>query len=134
MTTASPAEVVTAYFAGVRAGDPAAVSGLFADDAVLHNAAGTLTGAAAIARMYQGGLKPGAMSPSPGPFVADGDNVAVEIDLDTGGSTIVLGDFFTVRDGKITRLAIYSLSPDGGRLLNTVGVDPSANNSRSQDQ
>jgi aldehyde dehydrogenase (NAD+) len=134
MTAASPAEVVAAYFAGVRAGDAGAVSALFADDAVLHNAAGTLSGSAAISRMYEGGLKAGAMSPSPRPFVADGENVAVEIDLHTGGSTIVLGDFFTVRDGKITRLAIYSLSPDGGRLLNKVGVDPSSTNSPSNDQ
>src|SRR6478736_4978242 len=111
MSVANPAEVVTAYFAG---------------DAVLHNAAGTLNGAAAISRMYEGGLKPGAMTPSPKPFVVDGESVAVEIELDANGTKVVLGDFFTVRDGKITRLAIYSLTPDGGRLLNKVGVDPSS--------
>ncbi|OZC54789.1 nuclear transport factor 2 family protein [Rhodococcus sp. RS1C4] len=134
MTAASPVEVVDAYFAGVRAGDAGAVSALFAEDALLHNAAGTLTGAEAISRMYFGGLAPGAMSPSPRHVIADGENVAVEIDLHTAGSTVVLGDFFTVRNGKIVRLAIYSLSPDGGRLLNKVGVDPTSSSTSRKDQ
>ncbi|NDV06128.1 aldehyde dehydrogenase family protein [Rhodococcus sp. IEGM 248] len=125
-TASSPAEVVAAYFAGVAAGDAAAVADLFAPDALLHNAAGTLSGAEAIGRMYEGGLKAGKMIPSPRTPVVDGENVSVEIDLNANGSQIVLGDFFTVRDGKITRLAIYSLTPDGGRLLNDVGVDPSS--------
>lgn len=128
-TASSPAEVVAAYFAGVAAGDATAVADLFAADAVLQNAAGTLSGADAIRRMYDGGLKAGKMIPSPGKLVVDGDNVAVEIDLNANGSQVVLGDFFTVRNGKITRLAIYSLTPNGGRLLEDVGVDPSSRRS-----
>ncbi|MCX4642030.1 MULTISPECIES: nuclear transport factor 2 family protein [unclassified Streptomyces] len=116
--------MVTAYFAGVTAADPHAVADLFAPDAVLQNAAGTLTGAEAIRRMYENGLTPGAMKPNPKQFVVDGENIAVEIDLIANGSAVTLGDFFTVRNGKIERLAIYSLSPVDGRLFDKVGVDP----------
>jgi hypothetical protein len=66
------------------------------------------------------------MRPLPRRLLVDGDDVAVEIDLDVNGNVVVLGDFFTVRDGLITSLAIYSLTPAGGRLLDDVGVDPSA--------
>ncbi|GGG26692.1 hypothetical protein GCM10007304_45630 [Rhodococcoides trifolii] len=125
----TPAEVASAYFAGVTAGDAGAVKALFAADALLQNASGTLVGAEAIGRMYEGGFAAATMAPAPRTYVVDGDRVAVEIDLDVNGRTVVLGDFFTVREGKITRLAIYSLNPDGGRLLNDVGVDPAKQNS-----
>lgn len=116
--------MVKAYFACVAAGNAEAVASLFADEAVLHNAAGTLHGAAAIGRMYANGLKPGGMQPNPRKLVVDGTKVAVEIDLVTGGTSVTLSDFFTVVDGKITRLAIYSLTPTDGRLFDKVGVDP----------
>lgn len=122
----TPRAVVEAYFAGVTAGDPAAVAGLFGPDAVLVNAAGTLTGVEAIARMYSAGLAPGAMQPTPSAWAVDGDVVAVEIDLVAHGQQVSLADFFTVRDGRIQRLAIYSLNPAGGRLLDDVGADPAA--------
>ncbi|GCB53425.1 nuclear transport factor 2 family protein [Streptomyces sp. NL15-2K] len=121
-----PVEVVDAYFAGVTAADPQAVADLFAADAVLQNAAGTLTGADAIRRMYENGLAPGAMKPNPKLLVVDGENVAVEIDLIANGSAVALADFFTIRNGKIERLAIYSLTPTDGRLFDKVGVDPDA--------
>jgi hypothetical protein len=76
--------------------------------------------------MYGNGLKPGAMKPSPRKMVVDGTRVAVEIDLFTNGQNVTLADFFTVVDGKIQRLAIYSLTPTDGRLFNKVGVDPGA--------
>lgn len=120
----SPVDVVAAYFDGVTAADPGAVADLFAPDAVLQNAAGTLTGADAIRRMYDNGLAPGAMKPTPQRFVVDGENVAVEIDLIANGNSVKLADFFTVRNGKIERLAIYSLTPTDGRLFDKVGVDP----------
>ncbi|XVQ09642.1 nuclear transport factor 2 family protein [Spirillospora sp. CA-255316] len=123
-TMTEPADVVSAYFAGVTAGDAAAVAALFAEDAVLRNAAGTLTGAEAIRRMYENGLAAGAMAPTPRPLIVDGENVAVEIDLVTNGGQVTLGDFFTIRDGKIQRLAIYTLTPADGRLFDEVGVDP----------
>ncbi|MGW0707920.1 nuclear transport factor 2 family protein [Streptomyces sp. NPDC002643] len=122
----SPVEVVTAYFDGVTAADPGTVADLFAPDAVLQNAAGTLTGADAIRRMYENGLAPGAMKPTPKRFVVDGEHVAVEIDLIANGNAVALADFFTIRDGKIERLVIYSLTPTDGRLFDKVGVDPDA--------
>jgi ketosteroid isomerase-like protein len=122
----SPVEVVNAYFASVTEADPQAVAALFAADAVLQNAVGTLTGADAIRRMYENGLAPGAMKPNPKRLVVDGENVAVEIDLIANGNSVALADFFTVRDGKIARLAIYSLTPTDGRLFDKVGVDPDA--------
>lgn len=119
-----PVEVVDAYFASVKAGDADAVAALFAADAELINAAGTLNGAEAIKRMYENGLAPGAMRPSPRNPVVHGDHVAVEIDLEANGASLTLGDFFTINDGKIQRLAIYSLTPTDARLFNEVGVDP----------
>jgi hypothetical protein len=120
----NPADIVAAYFAGVKAGDADAVASLFAADAELTNAAGTLKGVDAIRRMYKNGLAPGAMTPNPRPPVVDGDQVAVEIDLDANGVPLKLGDFFTVKNGKIQRLVIYSLAPTDARLFEKVGVDP----------
>ncbi|MCR3721992.1 MULTISPECIES: nuclear transport factor 2 family protein [Prauserella salsuginis group] len=122
----SPTDVVAAYFAGVTAGDPIAVADLFASDAVLQNSAGTFHGADAIRRMYENGLAPGAMKPSPQDPIVDGEHVAVEIDLIANGEHVTLGDFFTVRDSKIQRLTIYSLTQTDGRLFDKVGVDPDA--------
>jgi hypothetical protein len=93
---------------------------------VLHNAAGTVHGADAIKRMYRNGLKPGGMKPSPRKMVVAGTRVAVEIDLLANGHNVTLADFFTVVDGKIQRLAIYSLTPTDSRLFDKVGVDPGA--------
>ena len=118
------AEIVAAYFDGVKAGDADAVAALFAPDAQLINAAGILKGADAIRRMYQNGLTPGAMTPSPHPPVVHGEHVAVEIDLNANGASLKLGDFFTIRDGKIHSLTIYSLTPSDARLFDDVGVDP----------
>ncbi|WP_285249466.1 nuclear transport factor 2 family protein [Pseudarthrobacter sp. fls2-241-R2A-168] len=120
----NPTTVVDAYFAGVKAGDASAVAALFAPDAQLINAKGTLRGADAIQRMYENGLAPGAMTPSPWPPVVNGDHVAVEIDLDVNGVPLKLGDFFTIRDGKIQTLTIYSLTPTDAGLFDKVGVDP----------
>jgi len=118
------AAVVDAYFGCVAAGYPDAVASLFAEEAVLQNAAGTLIGSAAIKRMYQNGLKPGAMRPNPRKMVVDGNKVAVEIDLVANGQSMTLADFFTIVEGKIQRLAIYSLTPDEGRFFDKAGVDP----------
>lgn len=111
-----PAAVVGAYFAAVTAGDAKAVGALFAPDAELHNAAGTLRGAA-ITEMYEGGLPTGNIKPSPGPLVVDGERVAVEINLTANGRPLTLGDFFTIREGKIQRLAIYSLTPTDAQFF-----------------
>lgn len=91
---------------------------------MLQNSAGTLVGSQAIRRMYENGLKPGAMRPSPRKMVVESNKVAVEIDLDANGQRMTLADFFTVVDGKIQRLAIYSLTPQDGRFFDKAGVDP----------
>lgn len=122
MTTST--EIVAAYFEGVEAGDAEAVADLFASDARLTNAAGTLEGADAIRRMYRNGLTAGTMTPRPHAPVVNGDQVAVEIDLDANGASLKLGDFFTIRDGKIQDLTIYSLTPTDARVFEDVGVDP----------
>jgi ketosteroid isomerase-like protein len=122
MTTST--EIVAAYFDGVKAGDAEAVADLFASNARLTNAAGTLQGADAIRRMYRNGLTAGKMTPSPHAPVVHGDHVAVEIDLDANGVSLKLGDFFTIRDGKIQGLTIYSLTPTDARVFEDVGVDP----------
>ena len=116
----SPVVVVDAYFAAVTSGDPSAVAALFAEDAELHSATGTLRGSEEISAMYEAGLQPGAMKPSPKPYVASGEHVAVEIDLDANGKHLRLGDFFTIRSGKIQRLAIYSLTPTDTRLFDDL--------------
>ena len=82
----------------------------------------------AIRRMYEQGLAGAKMTPSPGRLVIDGDTVAVEIDLEVDGAPVRLGDFFTIRSGRIQQLSIYSLTPNGGRLLEKVGVDPQNHN------
>lgn len=120
-------EVVAAYFAAVAAGDPAKVAGLFANDAVLVNAAGSLYGSEAISRMYHNGLAQNSMQPAPGELLIDGEKVAVEIDLTTNGQTVKLCDIFVIRHGKISSLSIYSLEPAGGRLFDDVGIDPVSN-------
>jgi ketosteroid isomerase-like protein len=107
----SPVEVVNAYFARVTAADVQAVADLFAPDAVLENATGTLNGTDAIRQMYANVLAPGAMKPNPRRFIVDGENLAVEIDLIANGQALRLADFFTIREGRIERLAIYTLTP-----------------------
>lgn len=120
----NPSDIVNAYFAGVTAGDAGAIAALFAPDAVLQNASGLLHGAEAIKKMYENGLASVQMKPRPKALIIDGDRVAVEIDLDAAGSQVKLGDFFTIRDGLIHELMIYSLTPNDGQLFDKVGVVP----------
>jgi hypothetical protein len=47
------------------------------------------------------------LRPTPGPFVVDGNRVAVEIDLLMGGRRTAVGDFFTIEGDKILRLVIF---------------------------
>ena len=46
--------------------------------------------------------------PEPGPLIVDGDRVAVEIRLRMGGTTTLVGDVFTLVQGRIARVAIYN--------------------------
>ncbi len=103
-----PTAVVRAYFEGITAHDADAVQACFADDAELVTAAGKFEGAEAIGGFYRDNLFQSAdLRPSPGPLIVDGNRVAVEIDLLTGGRHIAVGDFFTVNGDKIRRLVIF---------------------------
>ncbi len=103
-----PTAVVRAYFEGVTAHDADAVRACFADDAELVTAAGRFVGADAIGGFYRDNLfQADDVRPTPGPLIVDGNRVAVEIDLLTGGRHIAVGDFFTIDGDKIRRLVIF---------------------------
>jgi len=106
---ADPSAIANAYFDAVRARDADALRKLFAPDGELVTATGTFHGADAIADYYAQlafAIEP---QPSLGPFIADGDRVAVEIDLTTTIGPMQVADVFTITDGRITRLAIYGV-------------------------
>jgi ketosteroid isomerase-like protein len=110
MSSADPASVATRYFEAIRARDADAVRMCFAEDAELLSAAGTLRGRDAIAEFYAGtAFAFGELDPRPGPYVIDGDRLAVEIDLRIAGRSNRVADFFDTRDGLIRHLAIYML-------------------------
>ena len=103
-----PTAVVRAYFDAVTAHDPDAIQACFADDAELVTAAGRFEGAEAIGGFYrQSMFSVDDLRPTPGPLIVDGNRVAVEIDLLTGGRHIAVGDFFTIEGDKIRRLVIF---------------------------
>jgi ketosteroid isomerase-like protein len=103
-----PTAAVRAYFEAITAHDADAVQSCFADDAELVTTAGTFRGPAAIGGFYRdNAFQVADLRPTPGPFVVDGNRVAVEIDLLMGGRRTAVGDFFTVEDDKIKRLVIY---------------------------
>ena len=106
---ADPAAVASAYFDAVRARDADALRALFADDAELVTATGVFRGAGAIADYYAElafAIEP---QPTLGPFIVDGDRLAVEIDLTTTIGPMQVADVFTITDGRIARLAIYGV-------------------------
>ena len=107
-------EIVTAYFEAIRAHDADALLPLFGPDAELVTAAGTFRGPDAIAGFYRDlAFQVEDLWPEPGPLVVDGDRVAVEIRLRMNGADSPAADFFTLGDGLITRLTIYSGPPSG---------------------
>lgn len=106
-------QLVSAYFAAIRARDADALVPLFAADAELRTAAGTFRGPDAIASFYRDlAFQIDDLWPEPGPLVIDGDRVAVEIRLRMNGIESPVADFFTLGDGIITRLVIYSGPPE----------------------
>jgi hypothetical protein len=104
-----PAVLADAYFAGVTAHDPDAVQACFADDAELVTGGATHQGAQAIGDFYRQSINVPDLKPGPGPYVVDGNRLAVEIDLFVAGNHIHVADFFTFEGDKITRLVIYGL-------------------------
>ena len=104
-----PAAVADAYFAAVTAHDPTEVQACFAEDAELVAGGQTHTGAQAIGDFYRQSITVPDLKPTPGPYVVDGNRLAVEIDLFVGGNHIHVADFFTIENGMITKLVIYGL-------------------------
>jgi len=104
-----PAAVADRYFAAVTAHDADAVQALFADDAEVVSGGTTHRGAQAIGAFYRQSLQVEDLRPTPGPYVPDGDRLAVEIDLFVAGAHIPVADFFTIDGDRIHRLVIYGL-------------------------
>ena len=103
-----PAAVARAYFAAITAHDADAIQACFTDDAELVTAAGTYDGPQAIGDFYrQNAFQFEDLRPTPGPFLIDGDRLAVEIQLRMGGRDSPVADFFTIEGDKIRRLVIY---------------------------
>ncbi len=105
-----PTAVARAYFAAITAHDADAVQACFHDDAELVTATGTYRGPDAIGDFYrQNAFQFEDLRPTPGPLLADGDRVAVEIELRMGGRATPVADFFTIDGDRIRRLVIYLL-------------------------
>jgi len=104
--------VIDAYFAAIRAKDADALGALFTDDADLVTMAGTFTGPTAIAGFYRDlAFQVEDLWPEPGLLIVDGERVAVEIRLRMNGKVSLVGDFFTLRNGRIERLCICNGPP-----------------------
>lgn len=100
--------VIDAYFNAIRQRDADTLGALFTDDAELISQGGTFNGPTEIAGFYRDlAFKVDDLWPDPGEPLVDGDRVAVEIRLTMAGKTNLVSDVFTLRAGKIARLAIY---------------------------
>jgi ketosteroid isomerase-like protein len=107
-----PAAVARAYFDAIAAHDAGAIRSLFEPDAELVTMAGTVRGADAIAAFYeQNAFNFDDLQPEPGPFVVEGDRVAVEIRLRMNGTVSNVADVFTIVGEGIRRLAVYMGPP-----------------------
>ena len=105
-------DTVHAYFAAIRAKDAEALRDLFTPEAELVTLAGTFRGPDAIAGFYRDlAFKTEDLWPDPGRQVVDGDRVAVEIRLRMNGKVTIVGDFFTLEGGRISRLLICNGPP-----------------------
>ena len=104
--------VIEAYFAAIRAKDADALGALFTDDGELVSLGGTFAGPAAIAAFYRDlAFQVEDLWPEPGRLIVDGERVAVEIRLRMNGRVSLVGDFFTLRNGRISRLCICNGPP-----------------------
>ena len=110
----NPTEVVEAYVKAVRASDLNGLRAVFADDAEVFSLpmegmeSGHPKGVDAIVAFFGKLLEDrGGADPHPGPLMVVGDRVAVEIDVHHRDYIEEVSDFFTIKSGKITRLAVY---------------------------
>lgn len=100
-------ELANAYFDAIRARDADRLRSLFARDAVLASGGVTHVGRDAIAEWYATQAFLIEPEPSLGPFIVDGDRLAVEIDVHTSIGKMSVCDVFETKNGEIERLAIY---------------------------
>lgn len=103
-----PAEVVSAYFACMCAGDISVVE-LFHEDATLVGLGTIRGGKEAIREFYQGTIERAGPSPrSAGPLLVKGNRVAAEILIDlAAGQVIHAMDLFVVEEGRIRSLSYF---------------------------
>jgi hypothetical protein len=107
--TDGPAQVMERYFKAVQSHAVEPILDVFAPDAVLVTADREIVGHDKIREFYLGGvLKCKNFTPKPGPLLINGESLAVEIVLQCDGADRHVGDFFTMKNGKITRMVVYS--------------------------
>ncbi|MWA00164.1 steroid delta-isomerase [Actinomadura sp. LD22] len=100
-----------AYVDGFNSGDPAAVTGLFADDAVVVDPVGNppMEGRAAIEEFYGNAVSAGAKLSLDAPIRGShGDTAAMAFTIDVPGMRIRVIDVMTFgADGKIVRMEAH---------------------------
>lgn len=109
--SADPTAIVDAYFARMRARDPAVVD-LFHDDARLVGLGSTKQGRPAILEFYRGVIE--GASPTPrlvGSLLTAGSRVAAEIQIElANGATIHALDLFELDGDRIRSLTYFLAS------------------------
>lgn len=102
------ADVVHAYFAGIRARDTE-ISRLFHSDAVLNGLGMRTHGQDAIRRFYDHAIAAGGPQPRlVGSLLRDGSRIAAEISIDlVNGETLHVIDLFVVEQGLIRSLTYF---------------------------
>ena len=112
MSPTSPKAIAEAYFAAIRAHDVEGIKKVFAPAGELVTPTGTYIGPDRIAEFYAGqAFTAPDLQPQVGPFVIDGERLAVEIVLQMYGQKSRVADVFEIRDGLIQRLAVYLGGP-----------------------
>lgn len=116
----TPRAVVETYFKAVKSSDLKLLRSIFADNMeLISQTVGLMKGGARITEFYGKLLKRmGGARPHPGPIMVFGDTAVIEIDAHHGPEVHKVSDFFTVKRGKVVRLAIYQgpIHPKGGKL------------------
>ena len=105
-----PEDVLNQYFAAVQSHSVDNILAVFTPDAILSTADKEIQGHDKIREFYLGGvLKCKNFTPVAGPYLLSGnDKIAVEIILRCDGMDRLVGDFFTMKDGKISVMRVYS--------------------------
>ncbi len=104
-------DIADSYFRCIRAKDIEGLVALYAEDAVLILPNGTqVAGQPAIRELQEKIFAHGAPYPTPGPRVASGNALAVQIEARLAdGSLRHTANFFTVNDARrIQRLSVYA--------------------------